>query len=102
MTLLATPISELRFQFLDPVEVLMRLLLTGPLSADNSNLQFGPRDRNYYEDFCDGERLRRIYAYSLPKKGTALTCILFFDKINSFDSRRVHNQKKAITNFEIH
>ncbi len=80
--LLATGIGELRFQFWDPVEVLMRLLLTGPLSADNSNLQFGPRDGDYYEDFCDGDRLRRVYAYSLPKKGTALTCVLFFDKIN--------------------
>ncbi len=72
----------LTFKFLDPVECLIRLLTVGPLSANMDNLAFAPR-RNYgfYEDFVDGERLKRIYDALRP--GTsALTSVLFFDSIN--------------------
>ena len=77
---IATPV--LTFKFLDPVECLIRLLTAGPLSANMDNLAFAPR-RNYgvYEDFVDGERLKRIYA-SLRPGASALTSVLFFDSIN--------------------
>ena len=72
----------LTFKFLDPVECLIRLLTVGPLSANMDNLAFAPR-RNYtfYEDFVDGERVKRIYDALRP--GTsALTSVIFFDSIN--------------------
>ena len=72
----------LTFKFLDPMECLIRLLTVGPLSANMDNLAFAPR-RNYgfYEDFVDGERLKRIYD-ALPPGASALTSVLFFDAIN--------------------
>ncbi len=72
----------LTFKFLDPVECLIRLLTVGPLSANMDNLAFAPR-RNYefYEDFVDGERLKRIYD-ALRPGASALTSVLFFDSIN--------------------
>ena len=72
----------LTFKFLDPVECLIRLLTVGPLSANMDNLAFAPR-RNYgfYEDFVDGERLKRIYD-ALRPGASALTSVLFFDAIN--------------------
>ena len=72
----------LTFKFLDPVECLIRLLTVGPLSANMDNLSFAPR-RNYgfYEDFVDGERLKRIYD-ALRPGASALTSVLFFDSIN--------------------
>jgi hypothetical protein len=75
-----TPV--LTFKFLDPVECLIRLLTAGSLSANMDNLAFGPR-RNFgvYEDFVDGERLKRIYA-ALRPGASALTSVLFFDSIN--------------------
>ena len=62
--------------------ILIRLLTVGPLSANMDNLSFAPR-RNYgfYEDFVDGERLKRIYD-ALRPGASALTSVLFFDSIN--------------------
>ena len=34
-----------------------------------------------YEDFVDGDRLKRVYAALLPGS-SALTAVLFFDSIN--------------------
>ena len=46
------------------------------------NLAFGPRrNLGVYEDFVDGERLKRIYA-ALRPGASALTSVLFFDSIN--------------------
>jgi hypothetical protein len=72
----------LTFKFLDPVECLIRLLTVGPLSANMDNLAFAPRHNHaFYEDFVDGERIKRIYDALRP--GTsALTSVLFFDSIN--------------------
>ena len=51
----------------DPVECLIRLLTVGPLSSNMDNLAFGPRrNHSYYEDFVDGERIKRIYAALRP------------------------------------
>ena len=69
------------FEFFDPTDVLMRMLLLSPLASDPNNLCFWPRDSPHYEDYCDGERLARITA-ALPPATAALTSILFFDEIN--------------------
>ncbi len=100
----------LTFKFLDPVECLFRLLIAGPLSADMANMAFRPRLQHpwyayycgdlgctvfccvlyltcisrcllRYEDFVDGERVKRIYAALQPGL-SALTGVLFFDSIN--------------------
>ena len=79
--MMSQPTSALQFRFLNPVAALMRLLTRGPLSGDPDNLSLFPREHPYYEDFCDGEKLKRIYS-ALPAGTAALTSILFFDSIN--------------------
>jgi hypothetical protein len=101
--------ATLTFNFLDPVECLIRLLTVGPLSADMGNMAFTPRLNHSwydgllhpkcmsvwvcyvcnlclilcvrYEDFVDGDRLKRVYA-ALRPGSSALTAVLFFDSIN--------------------
>ena len=48
----ATPL--LTFKFLDPVECLMRLMTTGPLSADMGNMAFTPRLNHPWYANCSG------------------------------------------------
>jgi len=58
------------------------MLITGPLARDPANLQIFPRfGGTNYDDFCDGDRMKRIYA-TLPEGNAALTSVLFFDEIN--------------------
>ena len=76
-----TPTPQYDFSFLDPTDVLVRLLLYSPLAKDPDNLKFFPTNGPSYNDFCDGSRLRRV-TNSLPKGTAALTCVLFFDEIN--------------------
>jgi hypothetical protein len=73
--------DSVTFEFLDPTDVLVRLLVMSPLAADPKNLSLFPRTTHEYDDFADGERLHRIQA-ALPPGTAALTCILFFDEIN--------------------
>ena len=44
----------LTFKFLDPVECLMRLMTTGPLSADMGNMAFTPRLNHDWYANCSG------------------------------------------------
>ena len=70
------------FNHVDPTEALVRMLITGPLSRDAANLQIFPRPGgSSYDDFCDGDRMKRIYD-TLPEGTAALTSVLFFDEIN--------------------
>ncbi len=50
------------------------------LQADPENLRLRARDSEWLEDYCDGERYRRIQD-ALPEDACALTSILFFDEI---------------------
>ena len=80
--LISVPTPVLTFKFLDPVECLIRLLTVGSLSANMANMAFTPRlHHGFYEDFVDGERLKRVYA-ALRPGCSALTSVLFFDAIN--------------------
>ncbi len=75
------PKASVMFSFVDPTDVLVRMLMLGPLAASEDNLRFFPRnDNDYYADFEDGERLRRIHQ-ELPAGSAALTSVLFFDEI---------------------
>ena len=76
------PQGSVTFSFVDPTDALVRMLMLGPLAANEDNLRFFPRrDSSYYADFEDGERLRRIHE-ELPASSAALTSVLFFDEIN--------------------
>ena len=79
--MMGKPAPEVEFTFLDPTDVLARLLILSPLAADPVNLCLFPRNQSRYDDFIDGERLHRIQA-ALLKGAAALTSILFFDEIN--------------------
>ena len=76
------PQGSVTFSFVDPTDALVRMLMLGPLAANEENLRFFPcSDNDYYADFEDGERLRRIHE-ELPAGSAALTSVLFFDEIN--------------------
>ena len=80
--LLSVKTTEIRFTHVDPTYALARMLITGPLAGDPSNLKLFPdQNSTYYDDYADGERLSRIDA-TLPEGAAALTSILFFDEIN--------------------
>jgi hypothetical protein len=80
--LLSVKTTEIRFTHVDPTYALARMLITGPLASDPSNLELFPKlNTPYYDDYADGERLARIDA-TLPAGAAALTSILFFDEIN--------------------
>ena len=90
---MSVSVPFLTFNFLDPVECLIRLLTTGPLSADMGNLAFKPRlQHGFYEDFVDGDRLKRVYA-ALRSGSYALTSVLFFDSINRDKKGSYYNQR---------
>ena len=79
--LMTKPSANVTFDFLDPTDVLARILIMSPLAADPDNLILFARTSDNYDDFCDGERMHRIQA-ALPNGTAALTSILFFDEIN--------------------
>ncbi len=78
---MTAPRRRIRFSFIDPIKALVRLLLLGPLGRNEDNLSFFPRERDFYDNYADGVRLRRIQA-ELPTGAAALTSVLFFDEIN--------------------
>ena len=99
--LMSVPVPFLTFKFLDPVECLIRLLTTGALSADMDNLAFKPRlQHGFYEDFVDGERLKRVYA-ALRSGTFALTSVLFFDSINRDKKGSYYGQRSLCTFFYV-
>ena len=99
--LMSVPVPFLTFNFLDPVECLIRLLTTGPLSADMDNLAFKPRlQHGFYEDFVDGNRLKRVYA-ALRSGSYALTSVLFFDSINRDKKGSYYNQRSLCIFFYV-
>ena len=73
--------SVIVFDYYDPVELLVRLLVCSPLSAREENLCFFPEAGEDLYDFCHGERLQRIHD-SVPRGTGVLTAVLFFDEIN--------------------
>ena len=77
---MARPAKTVTFKFIDPTDALVRLILLSPLAANEDNLSLIPRDRSYYADFHDGDRMRRIHE-ELPAGAVALTSVPFFDEI---------------------
>ena len=50
---MSRPVPSVTFEFIDPTDALIRLLLLSPLAAKEENLSFFPKDGLYFEDFHD-------------------------------------------------
>jgi hypothetical protein len=79
--LMTDPKDTIVMEFVDPTEALVRLLTCSPLCADKANVAFFPEESDYYDDYCTGDRMRRIHE-ALPAGCAALSGVLFFDEIN--------------------
>jgi hypothetical protein len=79
--LLYEGLQSITWEFWNPCELLIRMLTMGPLSAQQSAFALFPVESEYLEDFCHGDKMKRIFA-AIPKNTCALSSILFFDKIN--------------------
>ena len=53
-------VSTLTFQYLDPIHALVNMLHFNPLAADEDNLCFTYEESPTYDDFCNGDRVKRI------------------------------------------
>jgi hypothetical protein len=78
---MSVPCAVVKFNFYDPTDLLVRLLVLSPIAAREENLAFFPEDSDTLHDYCHGDRLRRIHN-SMPVGSAALTAVLFFDEIN--------------------
>ena len=78
---MSVPSAVVEFQFFDPTDLLVRLLVLSPIAARDENMAFFPEDSETLHDYCHGDRLRRIHN-SMPDGSAALTAVLFFDEIN--------------------
>ena len=79
--LMAESMESVTFEFVDSTEALARLLLFSPLAAVRENLALNYEGGDTYDDFCNGDRWKRVQA-ALPAGASALTCTIFFDGIN--------------------
>jgi hypothetical protein len=52
--------TSVTFQFTDPIHALVSMLHFNPLAADNDNLCFTYEKSRTYDDFCNGDRMKRI------------------------------------------
>ena len=78
--LLSEPIPTITWEFWNPCDLLVRMLTMGPLSAIPSALALNPVESEYLEDFCHGDKMKRISA-ALPRDTSVLSSILFFDAL---------------------
>jgi hypothetical protein len=69
------------------------------LQADPENLRLRASDSEWLEDYCDGERYRRIQE-ALPEGTCALTSILFFDEIQR-DAKGICKSTFLMYGFEV-
>jgi hypothetical protein len=79
--LMSFPTEEICFNFFDPTDMLVRLLVCGPLGARAENFAFFPENSELLYDFCHGARLQRMHN-ATPRGAAVLTAVIFFDEIN--------------------
>jgi hypothetical protein len=79
--LLFEPMESITWNFWNPCEILIRMVTMGPLSAKPKAFALFPVKSNHLDDFCHGEKMKRIFE-AIPKDTSALSAILFFDEIN--------------------
>jgi hypothetical protein len=53
-------LESVTFQYQDPIHAMIGMLYFNPLAADWDNLCFTYEDGDEYEDFCNGDRVKRI------------------------------------------
>jgi hypothetical protein len=73
-------LTEVTFQYSDPIHALVSMLHFNPLAADWDNLCFTYEESEVYDDFCNGERVKRIQA-SIPRGSAQLNAVMYFDGI---------------------
>ena len=52
------------FRYTNPVHALVNMLHFNPLAEDWDNLCFGYEPQPFYDDFCNGDRVRRIQVHT--------------------------------------
>ena len=80
-----TSLSEVTFQYTDPVHALVGMLHFNRTAADWSNLCFTYEESDCYDDFCNGDRVKRIQA-SIPEGAAQLNAVMYFDGIQQDES----------------
>ena len=78
--LLSERIPTITWEFWNPCDLLVRMLTMGPLSAIPSAFALNPVECGYLDDFCHGDKMKRISA-ALPRDTSVLSSILFFDSL---------------------
>ena len=58
-------LASITFQYTDPVQALVSMLHFNNLVADEDNLCFVYEESDTYDDFCNGDRVKRIQVPSL-------------------------------------
>jgi hypothetical protein len=56
--------KTITFQYTDPIHAMVSMLHFNPLAADEENLCFTYEKSRYYDDFCNGDRMKRIQVSS--------------------------------------
>ena len=74
-------LEEVTFQYTDPIHALVSMLHFNPLAADWDNLCFTYEESDVYDDFCNGDRMKRIQA-TLPPGSAQLNAVMYFDGIH--------------------
>ena len=92
--IMSSPVDAIHFDFVDPVEMLVRLLVCSPLASDE-NICLVYEASAHYTGFCNGGRWKRIQD-KLPQGPYALTCIIFLDEIHQ-DTKGFSSGEGAIT-----
>ena len=81
--LMSVPTSALTFNFLDPVESLIRLLTVGSLSADMGNMAFTPRlNHSWYDGLLLPNCMSVLVCY------VCNLCLILCVKVRGFRRRR--------------
>jgi hypothetical protein len=80
-----TSLTSVTFQYSDPVHALIGMLHFNPLAADWNNLCFTYEESDFYDDFCNGERVKRIHE-AIPPGSGQLNAIMYFDGIQQDES----------------
>ena len=78
--LVDTSLTEVTFQYTDPIHALVSMLHFNPLAADWDNLCFTYEDSEVYDDFCNGDRVKRIQD-AIPRGSAQLNAVMYFDGI---------------------
>ena len=83
--LVDTTLAEMTFQYTDPIHALVSMLHFNPLAANWDNLAFTYEESDAYDDYCTGDRMKRIQE-SIPAGSAQLNAVMYFDGIQQDQS----------------